>query len=511
LARDRHHDSRDDDIDDIGDVDITFITSVITHRVIPACRVVGRAYVMDVSTDPDLLARLASHRSVGTAPAPEHAWLATHGVPHTFAAGEVVTAKGEQAKNMLVVFDGHLVLRTDRGAGSHKIMEWRGGDVGGVLPYSRGASPPNDVIAEEPTDVLLVAKEQLTELTRECPAVTATLVHAMVDRARQFTSSDLRDEKLVSLGKLAAGLAHELNNPASAAVRSAKLLAAGLDRTEASARALVASGIPAARFAAIDAAAAACAMPNATGSLSPLERADREDAMTSWLSAHGASDELALPLAESGITPSALDALAGELTGDALDAALRWLAAWSHVRALSSELERAATRIHGLVTAVKGFAYMDRAPTFEPIDIRAGIADTLTMLASKTRAKSVTVRVEIDDTVPKARAVGAELNQVWMNLLDNAIDAAPHGGHVTVTGARELDAVVVHVIDDGPGIPEPIRSRIFDPFFTTKPVGKGSGLGLDIVRRLLQRHDGSIAVESRPGRTEFEVRVPVAV
>jgi signal transduction histidine kinase len=150
---------------------------------------------------------------------------------------------------------------------------------------------------------------------------------------------------------------------------------------------------------------------------------------------------------------------------------------------------------------------MDHAPAAEPVDIRRGIADTLTMLNSKSRAKGISVAVEIADDVPRVHAVGAELNQVWMNLIDNAIDAVSKGGHVTVDAARERDAVLVRVIDDGPGIPPEIKGRIFDPFFTTKGVGEGTGLGLDIVRRLLQRHEGDITVESEPGHTEFQVRL----
>ena len=455
------------------------------------------------------MARLAQHRSLGHAPASEHAWLAAHGTLRMYDAGAVVTAKGDQAKHLLVVLAGHLVIRMDRGAGSHKIIEWRAGDVGGTMPYSRGASPPNDVVAEAATEALAIEKELLAEMIPACPSVTATLVHAMVDRARRFTSSDLRDEKLISLGKLAAGLAHELNNPASAVVRSAKTLSGALSTAEAAAKHLAAARLSASQFASIEAARAVCALPG-SAPLSSVARADREDAITQWLADHGATEESAIPLADTGVTLAALDALAANVSGDALEASLRWLAASCLMRALSSEIETAATRIYDLVGAVKGFSYMDHAPTPEPVDIRRGIADALTMLGAKTRAKSVEVSVDVADNLPRAHAVGAELNQVWLNLIDNALDAVAARGRVAVTARRELDCVVVQIVDDGPGIPRDIQGRIFDPFFTTKGVGKGTGLGLDIVRRLLQRHDGEIAVESTPGRTEFQVRLPAA-
>ena len=455
----------------------------------------------------DLIARLAQHRALGHAPPAEHAWLAAHGSRYVYEAGDLVTKKGAQAQNMIILFDGHIVIRANRGAGSHKIFEWKGGDVGGAMPYSRGASPPFDACAEERTEVLGIDKQYFHELARECPVVTAALVHIMLDRARTFTSSDLRDEKLLSLGKLAAGLAHELNNPASAVVRSIKILIESLGGAEEASRSLAGASLTAEQFAAIDRARAMCDAALGNAPRTPLERADREDELTDWLADHRATQEFAIPLADTGITPDALDLLAKTVTGDALEAALGWISANVLVRSLAIEIERAAERIHDLVGAVKGFSYMDHAPAAEPVDIRRGIADTLTMLSSKSRAKGITVAVEIPDEVPRVLAVGAELNQVWMNLIDNAIDAVRQGGHVTVNAALERERVLVRIIDDGPGVPPEIKGRIFDPFFTTKGVGEGTGLGLDIVRRLLQRHEGDISLESAPGHTEFQVRL----
>ena len=453
----------------------------------------------------DLMNRLAQHRALGSAPKDEHAWLVAHGALRKFAVGDVITVKGTESKRLMVIFDGHLVLRMDRGAGSHKIFEWRGGDVGGAMPYSRGASPPNDVVAEEPAEILAIDKDLLPEMIKACPDVTATLVHAMVDRARAFTSSHLRDEKLISLGKLASGLAHELNNPASAVLRSAQILGTSVSDSEIAARQLAAARLTDDQLAAIDEARKAC---ETTQTLSAVARADREDAITDWLARHDVSEACAAPLVETGMTIAALDQLAASVAGGALDAAIRWLAAGRLVREVSGEIETAASRMYDLVAAVKGFTYMDRAPTSGPVDVRSGITDTLTMLGAKMRAKSVEVSVNFSDDLVRAHAVGAELNQVWMNLLDNALDAVADGGRIAVTAAPGHDCVTVSIADDGPGIPVEIQDRIFDPFFTTKSVGKGMGLGLDIVRRLLQRHDGEVSVQSIPGRTEFQVRLP---
>ncbi|HKS07781.1 MAG TPA: ATP-binding protein [Gemmatimonadaceae bacterium] len=461
-----------------------------------------------MATNDELMARLAKHRALGHAPAAEHAWLVAHGELRANEAGIVVNARGQQVTRLLIVLDGHVVIRGDRGAGAHKIFEWKGGDCGGLMPYSRGAAPPHDAVTELPTETLEVSNQFFPELVRECPVVTAALVHAMLDRARQFTSADLRDEKLISLGKLASGLAHELNNPASAVVRSAKMLAENITASEDAARELAAAGLTAEQLAALDDVHKRCLAPRQRVSMSSIARADREDVISDWLAAHGADTAQAASLAETGVTIDALDGLAQHIHDDALDAALRWLAAGCLTRALSDEIETAASRIHSLVGAVKGFSYMDRAPTAEAVDVARGINDSLTMLAGKVRAKAANVELELPLDLPAVHGVGAELNQVWMNLLDNALDAVSNGGNVVVSAVRERERIVVRVVDDGPGIPPDVQQRMFEPFFTTKGVGKGTGLGLDIVRRMLQRNEGDISVTSAPGRTEFQVRLP---
>jgi signal transduction histidine kinase len=408
-----------------------------------------------------------------------------------------------------IVFSGRLAIHLDRGAGSRKIVDWRGGDVCGLMPYSRGGSPPGDTVAEEPTETLAVHRDHLAMMIRECPSVTATLVHAMLDRARHFTSSDLHDEKLFSLGKLASGLAHELNNPASAASRSAKLLAKSQAKADETARALGAVPLSDPQRAAVDRLYAHCVSATHASNRTPMARADQEEAVSEWLTSHGLDDAIAPMLAGADATPASLETLAGVLTGDALEAALRWIAASCFVRELTIEIDTATSRIAELVAAIKSFTFMDRASTPESLDIRQGLTDTFTVLGAKTHAKSVAITLTFAPDLPRVLAFGGELNQVWVNVIDNALDAVAASGHVDVTATRELDRVVVRIVDDGPGIPVEIQGRIFDPFFTTKKVGEGTGLGLDIVRRLVKRHDGEIDVLSRPGRTEFRVSLPV--
>jgi len=474
--------------------------------------------------DPRVLELLAAHDALGAAPAAEHAWLAAHGTLRRHAVGDVLSPKGELVQFLFVLFSGNIAIRLDRGAGSRKLTDVRAGGVTGALPFSRGARAPNDVVTEEASELLALGVEHLPELIRECPYVTAKLVHAMLDRARQFNSYDLQDEKLISLGKLAAGLAHELNNPAAAAARSAKRLAESQAAADAAARAVGAAHLSDAQLAAVDVVRALCAptpAPRHSGpqrprqsasyrvSHSAIARADREDALGEWLAAHGANEMCAGPLSETTVTLEDLDALAAAVDPALLDAVLRWISAGCQVRALAAELEIATARITDLVGTVKGFTYMDHAPIPEPVDVGRGIADTLTLLAAKARAKDAELTVDIPEGLPLVHAEGAELNQVWMNLIENAIDAIPSGGQVLIAAAEEQGRVVVRVTDDGAGIPAEVRGRIFDPFFTTKGVGKGTGLGLDIVRRIVQRHEGAVEVESRPGRTEFTVRLPL--
>jgi signal transduction histidine kinase len=465
---------------------------------------------LNAPIDGELIARLQAHRAFQSVPREELEWLAAHGTLERCDTGQLIARKGEPVEALYVILSGHVSHFTDQGGTWHKAMDWRGGDVTGQLPYSRLTNAPGNSVVQEPTEILRLPRVLMPTIPIECPHVTAALVHVMVDRARTFKVSDLQVEKMASLGKLAAGLAHELNNPASAATRSAQLLAEALVKSDDASRALGASDLDADELGVIERVRALCLATTATTILSPLERADREEAISDWLLDHDADDALADSIVETAVTIEMLDDLAGALKPDKLRVALRWVAAGCTVRGLVRDIERAASRVHTLVSAVKGFTYMDHAAaTPEPVDVRKGLTDTLAVMGAKARGKSVAMTVDVAESLPRVRGFGGELNQVWGNLVDNALDAVADGGRVTVTGRAENGKVVVRVTDNGSGIPAEVKSRIFDPFFTTKPVGKGTGLGLDIVRRLVDRNNGLIEVESEPGRTEFRVTLPV--
>ncbi len=458
----------------------------------------------------DLIDRLSEHRTLGGAPRSELEWLAAHGTMRRLNTGEVLSVKGVPVEALYIILSGRLALFVDRGAGLNKIMEWRGGDVAGLLPYSRLTTPPGYSSALEPVEILAIPRAYLRAMAQECFDVTSILVHTMIDRARLFTSTELQNEKLISLGKLSAGLAHELNNPASAIERCGGILKGRIEDSEKATRELVASRLSEAQIAAIEAVRAACLANHSHGVRSPLEESDHEEAMFQWLARHGLDTAHAGMLAETEVTFEALESLAAVLERPDLNAVVRWLAAGCAVRSLTAKIQDSSARISSLVNAVKGFTHMDQANVAEPVDLGPGLSDTAAVLSSKAHEKSVVVTVELEADLPRVRGFAAELNQVWGNLIDNALDAVAHGGRVDIFATRENQRVVVRILDDGPGISDEIRHQIFDPFFTTKPQGQGVGLGLDIVRRLVNHNDGAIEFESRPGWTEFRVRLPIA-
>jgi signal transduction histidine kinase len=460
----------------------------------------------DIAT---LVERLTTHKTLGSAPRSELEWLARNSEFRKYEAGARIAAKGQPVDEMYVQLTGLVSVSMDRGNGRRQSIDSHGGEVTALLPFSRLTTALGDATAIETSEALVVRRDQLPALIRECPGIVEILVHNMVDRSKHLATASWQDDKMASLGRLAAGLAHELNNPASAAARSAKQLRDTLKEVDAAAQAVGAATMTDEQRRVLDAYSDGPPISQATGIYSAIERADHEDEITDWLDDHEADSSRASALAEADITIDTLDTLAESFEGKALDVALRWIAAKHTARTLSSEVERATTRIHDLVSAVKRFTYLNRAATPAPTDIAQGLTDTVAVVASKARGKSVSVKLEVQPGLPTIIGNAGELNQVWANLLENAIDAANANGKVTVKATKEDGDVVVRVIDDGPGIPPDIQTRIFEPFFTTKPIGQGTGLGLDISRRVVASHEGSIVLESRPGRTEFRISLPI--
>ena len=461
------------------------------------------------TSDPTIVERLRAHRMLSAVPQAELDWLIERGTLGWHLPGDEVVKKGEPVDLLYFVLSGRVSAINEIGGAQRKVMDWRAGDATGVYPYSRIGVSTGSSSVDEPTEFMVIARADVNQMPVTCPHTTEALVHAMVDRARTFKTKDLEGEKVASLGRVAAGLAHELNNPASAATRGAQLFGEAIDEAEDAARSLGAAQLTAPELAEVERVRTLC-LERVANFASPLDRADREETIADWLAEHGIDDHGAAMLADTAITIATLNDLARSLSSAKLAAAIRSLVAGCHARGLARDVERASSRVHELVSAVKRMSYMDRASTPEPVDVRQGLADTSAILAHKARTKSASLTVDARADLARPLGIGGELNQVWMNLIDNALDAVGHGGRVSVSARAEGGSVIVRVIDDGPGIPDDLKRRVFDPFFTTKPVGQGTGMGLDIARRLVESNNGRLEFESRPGNTEFKVALPIS-
>jgi signal transduction histidine kinase len=461
--------------------------------------------MLKVKADITHIDRLESLSSLKNIPRNELQWLVDNGFFETWEVGEVVGPKGKPIKFLWIVFSGKMAIRVDRGVGARLVTEWVSGDVGGMLPYSRMISSPGDNYVKERSEMLSLSVDLFPEMILKCPLFTAHCVHSMLDRVRNFNTSDLQDEKMASLGKLAAGLAHELNNPASATVRDSKLLLENLLTLNSVSIALSVARLDKSQLEAIKIICKKCLERSREHLLSPIERADYQDSINAWLQSHKIKENFVEELADTMATVDELDKLAASLSSDSLEIALKWIVASYTVNELAMDMERSAKQIHKLVDSVKKFTYLDNFAEKTSIDVEQGIRDTISVLTSKFRAKKAYVKLNIEDNLPHVHANGNELNQVWLILIDNALDAIGHSGQIEITACAVYEHVEVKICDNGPGIVPEIISRIFDPFFTTKPPGQGTGLGLDIARRLIRRYGGDLSVQSQPGRTEFTV------
>jgi signal transduction histidine kinase len=432
-------------------------------------------------------------------------WFVAQSEERRVDAGEITVKEDTPADTMFVIFEGELRARREKGPDG-PVFTAGAGDVTGVLPFSRMKTFGVTGRAVLPVHSLAFPASKFPELFHRMPELSQRLVGLLTDRVRNVTREEQQREKLAALGKLSAGLAHELNNPSAAARRSAGALRDCLQRLRIAGRTST--------LGPDDCGVLALREEQIRASLKPAEykdefgRVEREEAIQAWLEARGVTDawKLAPLLADANLTDAHLESFAGA-AGTSLGPELTRFGTLLEMERIAAELEQSTARISDLIKAIKEYSYMDQAPLQE-VDIKSSLETTLIIMHHKLK-RGISVAREFAPDLPKVMAYGSELNQVWTNLIDNAADAMKENGKLTVRALRENDYVLVEIADNGPGIPPEVQSRIFEPFFTTKGVGEGTGLGLDVVHRIVKKMRGLITVNSVPGDTRFQVRIPI--
>jgi len=436
------------------------------------------------------------------------AWFLSQSREMKINAGGAYARQGDPADAMFVLLEGEFQWR-GQFSGETVVRDLDAGEVTGVLPFSRMKNYALTGHAITDGRVLRFPATALPELVQRMPELTRRLVGLMSDRIRETTRYEQQRDRLAALGKLSAGLAHELNNPASAAKRAASQLRDLLKRIRDASHELGRHDLTSAQKSQIEQLEASFVRTDGPPP-DALALSDLEDQLDSQLRSHGQNDlwQLAGELARRNCRPEVLEQLFATLSAETARAALVRISASIEIAGLLNEIESSTSRISDLVKAIKEYTFMDQSPV-QNVDIVKTLENTLTILNYKLK-RGVTVTRDYQRIPLLVNSFGSELNQVWTNIIDNAIDAMGGKGELHVRTFREDDCVVVEISDNGPGISEEVQPHIFEPFFTTKGVGEGTGLGLDMVQRIVRKHRGNVQVRSVPGDTRFQVRLPMA-
>jgi signal transduction histidine kinase len=437
-------------------------------------------------------------------------WLAEHGSRVELDRGEHMFERGEVADALWIVVEGAIQGFEEIGGQWLLVATTSRGQVTGMLPFSRMTHYPRYTVAREPSTVLRLDASRFRDLLNVSHEMGRRLVAQMSDRVRGDVRLEQQGEKMMALGRLSAGLAHELNNPAAAIRRASSRLSEHRARLPALVTGLVRHSVSPeglGRLERLRSLGRRKDLPR----LSALELSELEEQVSEWLDGRGVQEawEVGGTFSEVGLTVDQLDDLARHVPPEALPDAMAWLAGGIESDRIVEEISTSAERISELVASIKTYSHMDRSSVHAPTDVRSGLDNTVTMLGHKLKKKSIRLERDYPGDVPLVAANAGELNQVWTNLIDNAIDAMDVGGTLQLRVRRNEAWLEVEVADDGPGIPEEIRAHMFEPFFTTKEVGVGTGLGLGIARRIVDTHQGHIEVRSEPGRTVMCVRLPI--
>ena len=445
-------------------------------------------------------------------PSEQLQWFLDHSTQITLQVGEQVFVPNAPTKGTYIIIEGGLRLCMPQGKEMREVAVFESKDITGHLPFSRAKTTFGNAEVVSELTVLFFPIEHEEAMIRSQFELTQALVHVMANRIRDFTAMQQQNEKMMALGKLSAGLAHELNNPASAVVRGSASLLNHLKLVPDAFKRIMSLKLSEEDVTYVSDKLFAVVCKNEKPTLSMMERSEQEDDVLDWLDDNKVenSQEIAENLVDFGFSVADLDDFKKHIADEALSPVFGWINNNLVTEKMVIDIEDASRRIATLVGAVKNFTHMDQGHGKQYADIHNGIRNTLTMLQHKIKHSNVKVEELFDTTLPSVNAMIGELNQVWTNLIDNALDAMePNGnGTLQIKTTRANNCVQVSIIDNGPGIPDDIQSSIFDPFFTTKEAGKGTGLGLDVLTRIVKQHNGIIKLESKPGRTAFIVEFP---
>lgn len=442
-------------------------------------------------------------------------WLLEHSEVIEYEDGELLTKTGEPVDWMYFIIEGRLDFYMDVNGKlvyfHHFANDTESGGVTGLLPYSRMKVSPGNSFSIGKLRSIRLHKKYFQELEKVNPEFIRQLIGYMTERAKSFATTQLQLEKVNALGNLSAGIAHELNNPASAISRISyeltNRLFLNIELTE---KMLIQKVNPEHIQYLRNKIESKERMQK--NKLSAVQRMQKEDELMHWLDEKGipTDQQVVETFIEAGFSGEDLETLAGKVPKVELAQVLLWIENLLSSQRIIKDLAEASTRISNLVGAIKSHVHMDRTNAKQPTDIHKDIENTLTLLGYKLREKNISVKKSFCEGTADVPAYVGELNQVWTNIIDNAIYALGHAGELTIETNCDNKNMYVKIIDNGKGIPAEIQSRIFDPFFTTKKVGDGTGIGLDIVKRIISRHNGEIKVHSNPGRTEFLVCLPLS-
>jgi signal transduction histidine kinase len=442
-------------------------------------------------------------------------WILDHAEYHEYEDGSQIKKTGDEADVMIIIIEGRITFYMDIHGRlvyyfSFANDEQTGG-VSGLLPYSRMKIYPGCSFATGKLRALLLHKKYFPELEQLNPGLIERLIGYMTERAKAFATLQTQQEKVHALGQLSAGIAHELNNPASAINRISSELNKRLKLNYELTEQLLRHNIDAAHvnsFKNLIEAKQLIPKPR----LSAIQSMERENEIIDWLDQAGfeESQQVSETFLEAGFAGRDLEDIRNSVSKEAFTQVIYWIENLLSSQRIAKDLEEASSRISFLVSAIKSHVHMDRTEELQPTDIHTGIESTLTLLGHKLREKNISVKKLFAENLPEVPAHVGELNQVWTNIIDNAVYAVDKSGEIIIETSVDGNNVTTKITDNGPGIPAEILSRVFDPFFTTKKVGEGTGIGLDLVSRIIKRHNGEVKVDSVPGRTRFCISIPIA-